>query len=268
MEIPVIAEYLNSPEVRELLGVESPNNFSACANDVGRGFNVYMDKYVTPTQHYVAELLERDVRMLIYAGTYDWQCNWVANKLWIEKLDWSGREAFSRTLNEWDTWTVGNTTVGITKTAGPLTFATIAGAGHMMSSFYLLPQVLLANIMLDEITCRMINQLKHLRWCRGGWRRSRFNFLQVFMGNKSHALLVPVILIFSKDVLNNRCKLKSSQLPENAPTLTLFFCTPCQSGIWNARWVKSREALEVPLGAPGISGRREEETDFAETPKP
>jgi len=132
LEIPVISDFLNSPDVRELLGVESPTNFSACSNPVGRAFGAYMDKFITPTQHYVAELLERGVRMLIYAGTYDWQCNWVANKLWIEKLDWSGRDAFVGQQNEWGTWSVGGKAVGITKSAGPLTFATIVGAGHMV----------------------------------------------------------------------------------------------------------------------------------------
>ena len=30
-----------------------------------------------PTQHYIAALLERGVRVLIYAGANDWVCNWV-----------------------------------------------------------------------------------------------------------------------------------------------------------------------------------------------
>lgn len=175
LEIPVISDYLNSPDVRELLGVESPSNFSACSNTVGRGFNAYMDKFITPTQHYVAELLERGVRMLIYAGTYDWQCNWVANKLWIEKLDWSGRQDFVGQKKEWDTWSVGNKTVGITKSAGPLTFATIAGAGHMMSLFNIYPCSHLADKLFDEITSPTISRRKLSRWYRGGWRIRHFD---------------------------------------------------------------------------------------------
>ena len=95
-----------------------------------------MDKYNSPTQFYVSSLLERGIRILIYAGTYDWQCNWVANKLWVEKLEWFGHEEFN--ANEWRTWSLDGSDVGITKSAGPLTFATIWAAGHMISSYFII----------------------------------------------------------------------------------------------------------------------------------
>jgi len=138
LENAVIKNYLDLPSTRSLLGVESPNNFSACSSDVGYSFRAHMDKYVVPTQYYVANLLERGVRVLIYAGTYDWQCNWVANKLWVENLEWSGHDEFN--AQEWRDWTIPTNSkdleetkaVGITKSAGLLTFASIWGAGHMV----------------------------------------------------------------------------------------------------------------------------------------
>lgn len=51
-------------------------------------FALHMDKWRVPNHFYVASLLERGVKVLIYAGTLDWQCNWVANRLWVEKLEW------------------------------------------------------------------------------------------------------------------------------------------------------------------------------------
>ncbi len=101
-----------------------------------------MDKYGVRTQYFVAGLLERGIRVLIYAGTYDWQCNWVANKLWVEKLEWTGSDAFRG--EEWRSWGIRQDAstdefdhlkaeAGITKTGGLLTFATIYGAGHMIS---------------------------------------------------------------------------------------------------------------------------------------
>lgn len=131
LEDTVITDYLNSASIRKLLGVESPRNFSACSRDVGASFRSHMDKYYSPTQFYVSSLLERGVRMLIYAGTYDWQCNWVANKLWVEKLEWEGKEAFNE--EDWRTWSVDGEGAGITKSSGVLTFASVWGAGHMMS---------------------------------------------------------------------------------------------------------------------------------------
>lgn len=77
------------------MGVETPKNFSSCDSDVGRAFNQRLDKYVVPSQFYVASLLDRGVRMLIYSGTYDWQCGWHASKLWLEKLEWTGNARYN-----------------------------------------------------------------------------------------------------------------------------------------------------------------------------
>jgi carboxypeptidase C (cathepsin A) len=129
LENTAIADFLNRPETRKLLGVESPNNFTACSRDVGAGFSAHMDKYAVPAQYYVAGLLERGIPMLIYAGTYDWQCNWVANKLWVDKLEWTGHDAYAK--EEWRDWNVDGKKAGETKSSGVLTFATIRGAGHM-----------------------------------------------------------------------------------------------------------------------------------------
>jgi len=132
LENIAIKAYLDLPSTRSLLGVESPSNFSACSSVVGRGFYAHMDKYAVPTQYYVAGLLDRGIRVLIYAGTFDWQCNWVANKLWVDKLEWSGKEAYRGA--EWRDWRLANGTekAGETKRAGELTFATVRSAGHMV----------------------------------------------------------------------------------------------------------------------------------------
>ncbi|KAI0786433.1 Alpha/Beta hydrolase protein [Abortiporus biennis] len=130
VETAVITDYLNQPATRKLLGVETPNNFSSCSNEVGRNFNLHMDKWAVPTQYYVSGLLDRGIRVLIYAGTYDWQCNWVANKLWVDKLEWTGKEGY--TGEEWRDWVVDGKKAGETKSSGPLTFATIREAGHMV----------------------------------------------------------------------------------------------------------------------------------------
>jgi carboxypeptidase C (cathepsin A) len=100
---------------------------------VGRNFNSHLDKWGTHTQDYVANLLDRGVRILIYAGTYDWQCNWVANKLWVDKLSWSQSDVYQQ--ESWREWTVDGKTVGEVKQTDLLTFVTIREAGHMISIF-------------------------------------------------------------------------------------------------------------------------------------
>ncbi|KAL6306731.1 Alpha/Beta hydrolase protein [Sparassis latifolia] len=131
-DLTEITRFLDDPATRALLGVETSKAFSACSSEVGTNFNAHMDKWAVPSQYYVASLLERGVRILIYAGTYDWQCNWVANRLWVDKLDWHGRAAYN--AEEWRSWVVNDNKAGETKTAGLLTFATVRGAGHMISA--------------------------------------------------------------------------------------------------------------------------------------
>ena len=67
-----INTWLDRPDIRAKLGVaDHIGNFSSCSPSVGAGFRLHQDRLHT-SQAYVAELLERGVRVLIYAGTYDW----------------------------------------------------------------------------------------------------------------------------------------------------------------------------------------------------
>lgn len=132
-ENTAIKAFLNLPKIRELLGAETPYNFTPSSPEVFAAFNAHMDKYNTPTQFHVASLLDRGVRVLIYAGTYDWQCNWVSNKLWVDALEWSGSDEYRAA--QWKDWTVQGRKAGEVKSTLLLTFATIRGAGHMMSTF-------------------------------------------------------------------------------------------------------------------------------------
>lgn len=121
-----------------MLGVDSSitSNFSFCSNEVGRLFYSNLDEF-RPTYHYVAALLERGVRALIYVGKHDWICNHVGNERWTLDLEWTKHQAFStQPLRE---WIVDGKVAGMTRSAGGLTFATFDGAGHMACpSFYLL----------------------------------------------------------------------------------------------------------------------------------
>ncbi|OAX40138.1 peptidase S10, serine carboxypeptidase [Rhizopogon vinicolor AM-OR11-026] len=129
-ELDIVQGFLDAPETRKMLGAESPGKFSTCSHAVGSNFASHLDKWAHHTQDYVTALLDRGIRVLIYAGTYDWQCNWVANKLWVDKLDWTGHSAYTK--ESWRAWYVDGEKAGETKNAGPLTFATVLGAGHMV----------------------------------------------------------------------------------------------------------------------------------------
>lgn len=49
-------------------------------------------------------------------------------------LEWTGQQAFvSQPLRN---WTVEDKVAGVTRSAGSFTFATVAGAGHMVRNLY------------------------------------------------------------------------------------------------------------------------------------
>lgn len=75
-------------------------------------------------------------------------------------MEWAGHKDFNE--QEWRTWTVNGHDVGVTKSAGPLTFATIWAAGHMIS---VNPSMHNFDAdFLSDFTSLMISQQNHLRW--------------------------------------------------------------------------------------------------------
>ncbi|KXN82159.1 Carboxypeptidase Y [Leucoagaricus sp. SymC.cos] len=126
-----IRDYLSQPVNQALLGVDPAvrGNFSFVSWPVNTGFTVAGD-HLHLTTYYVAALLERGVRVLIYVGTYDLVCNHVGNERWTLALDWSGKQDYG--MAEKHEWFVDKKRAGQTRSARGLTFATVEGAGHMV----------------------------------------------------------------------------------------------------------------------------------------
>lgn len=126
-----IGDYLDIPAVRDQLGVDPAisGKFTGCSDTVSAGFMASSDGSLA-TYYYVAALLERGVRVLIYVGKDDWVCNHVGNELWTLALEWTGREAF--TSDPLRPWLVDGKEAGLTRSAHGLTYATVLGAGHMV----------------------------------------------------------------------------------------------------------------------------------------
>ncbi|EPQ61291.1 serine carboxypeptidase [Gloeophyllum trabeum ATCC 11539] len=125
-----IDEYLAQPSVRAQLGVDAavPTNNTTYSLTVEAQFAASYDD-IRSSYDYVAALLERRVRVLLYVGSYDWTCNWVGNERWSRELEWSGRSEFAgQPLRDWK---VDGKVAGKTRSAKGFTFATIEGAGHM-----------------------------------------------------------------------------------------------------------------------------------------
>ncbi|ODV81410.1 carboxypeptidase C [Suhomyces tanzawaensis NRRL Y-17324] len=124
-----IDEYLNSEFVKEAVGA-NVDIFSSCDDKVFFNFIKAGDEAL-PFQQYVAELLEKDIPVLIYAGDKDFICNWLGNHAWSDALEYSGHEEFEKaSLQPW--YTQNKTLAGEVKNYKKFTFLRIYDAGHMV----------------------------------------------------------------------------------------------------------------------------------------
>lgn len=125
-------EYLNNPNTREILGIDSSfGNYSSFAFDVNLAFWNGGDA-LHQNQLYVAALLDRGVKVLIYAGTHDFIANWVGNERWTRTMEWTGRAGYvDQPLRNWFV-DGADEPAGKTRSFENFTFTTIFGAGHLV----------------------------------------------------------------------------------------------------------------------------------------
>ncbi|OLL24100.1 Carboxypeptidase Y A [Neolecta irregularis DAH-3] len=125
-----IAKFLNQESIRKALGVEEfIGQFNGCTDSVTAAFTKHGDEY-KPTPPYISYLLDHGVNVLIYAGTYDWICNYIGNERWTLNFEWSGKYGFrAQRLRE---WTVDGNVAGLTRKYKGLTYVEVSGAGHMV----------------------------------------------------------------------------------------------------------------------------------------
>ncbi|GLD92814.1 hypothetical protein PINS_up001393 [Pythium insidiosum] len=87
------AKYLSLNSVRQMLHVKTPqwnaNNVNVQSAFVASGdFSRAYDSHVE-------ELLNNDVRVLLYAGDQDAVCGWSSNAAWSKQLEWKGKGGFN-----------------------------------------------------------------------------------------------------------------------------------------------------------------------------
>jgi len=159
-----ITDYLSRSKIQSKLGVDpkAQGNFTLAAMDVGTTFIGNLD-HVHQTYHYVAALLERGVKILIYVGKNDWSCNHIGNEKWTMELEWTGKKEF--TSQELREWKVAGKVAGETRSAKGLTFATIRGAGHMVRNSTSIP---LLSMLTPSHRFLTTNQRNLLKWSIDG----------------------------------------------------------------------------------------------------
>ncbi|KAI9998970.1 hypothetical protein PInf_003634 [Phytophthora infestans] len=129
-DIELITPYLNSPNLRRFLHVDDRvGDWQMCNLDVNSAFAKSSDVMMS-TSAFVGDLLDAGVRVLIYAGDADLECNWSGNLAWLHALEWKGSASFNAT--EARDLVVDDETVGSVISNEELTFVRVFNAGHMV----------------------------------------------------------------------------------------------------------------------------------------
>ena len=73
-----LARFFNNETLRGMIGADpAAGNYSPISWKVNSAFSEAGDMINEEHSPYIAQLLERGIRVLIYVGTYDMACNWV-----------------------------------------------------------------------------------------------------------------------------------------------------------------------------------------------
>lgn len=130
--------FLNLESTRKALGVsDKVEKWQSCNNAVNL---MFVNDWMRNFHKELIEMLENDVRVLIYAGDVDFICNWMGNKAWTQALQWSGKEGFNAETDHNWMYNNGEKDVhgGFVRTGravqgkGSLTFLQVFEAGHMV----------------------------------------------------------------------------------------------------------------------------------------
>ncbi|KAG7389978.1 hypothetical protein PHYPSEUDO_009236 [Phytophthora pseudosyringae] len=132
-DMSYVSKYLDAPNVREALGVDSKRvgAWQECNAKVYDAFLTTADP-AKPFDSYVADLLNDDVRVLIYAGDADLVCNWYGNEAWTRALQWKGSDGFND-APETAFFTANGTNAGVVRSFNSqFTFLKVFNSGHMV----------------------------------------------------------------------------------------------------------------------------------------
>lgn len=120
-----VQKYLNQASVQHELGVDS-RKWEPCNGSVGSNFG---DDFYRSYKSDVEYALQQGYKVLIYAGDYDFICNWESNRNYLKFLNWKGEKEFNK--QKLKPWMVGKEEAGLFESYENLMFIRIYKAGHM-----------------------------------------------------------------------------------------------------------------------------------------
>ncbi|KAH9326159.1 hypothetical protein KI387_006337 [Taxus chinensis] len=119
-------KYLNQGSVRDALGV-GDRKFVSCSPTV---YEAMLTDWMRNLEVGIPTLIEDGIKLLVYAGEYDLICNWLGNSRWVNSMEWSGHEDFTKAPTK--PFLVDDKEAGLITSYGPLSFLKVHDAGHMV----------------------------------------------------------------------------------------------------------------------------------------
>ncbi|KAF8655864.1 hypothetical protein AX16_002947 [Volvariella volvacea WC 439] len=130
-----IEKWMNDPKNKAALGVDPSKEFASCNMEVNQAFTFQGDG-MHNSARLLPELINNNVRLLVYAGNADMMCNYLGNARWVEQLDTKFAAEYSKTKAiPWVTAETGllagevRSAGGGGFTAGNVTFVNVYDAG-------------------------------------------------------------------------------------------------------------------------------------------
>ncbi|KAF7795558.1 hypothetical protein EIP86_006720 [Pleurotus ostreatoroseus] len=133
-----IDTWMNTPSIKKALGVNPQMDFQSCNMEVnqaffGQGDGMHNSAALLP------DLINDDIKLLVYAGNADMMCNFIGNEAWVEKLEHKFHNDFVKSKSlPWMTLSSGRIAGEVRSaggdgfTAGNVTFVQVYEAGHMV----------------------------------------------------------------------------------------------------------------------------------------
>jgi len=126
--------FMNRADVQTSLGVRAQNiTWQSCNMQVNGMFGL---DWMRNFDQYVKDLINDEIRVLVYSGDVDFICNWLGNKAWTLGLEWNQKAAFNA-QQDYPWWIAEKPagrvrTVSGSKNTNLFTFLQIHEAGHMV----------------------------------------------------------------------------------------------------------------------------------------
>jgi len=125
VDSPNIEEFLNLNSTKRALHVPLDEVWTECSREVNRRWSER--DFLASTMPYLEEVLGSNLPVLLYAGDYDYICNYLGVLAVARALDWEHAADFDAAEDH--DWEDGR---GEARSAGKLSFLRIYRAGHMV----------------------------------------------------------------------------------------------------------------------------------------